>query len=101
MYVARRVVFQERELISKRASGSHIDLDKIQDSTNKEPKVGHSIQFDIERAIEETDISPPLPYRSDRGRHTPSYIRVYITEVCESLVDSNQSIPAIGSYGRP
>ena len=58
MYVAQRAVFQERELISKRASGSHIDLDKIQESTNEEPKVGHSIQFGIERAIKETDIFP-------------------------------------------
>ena len=58
MYVAQRAVFQERELISKSASRSHIDLDKIQESTNKEPKVGHSIQFGIERAIKETDIFP-------------------------------------------
>ena len=58
MYVAQRAVFQEREPISKRASGRHIDLDKIQESTNEEPKVGHSIQFGIERAIKETDIFP-------------------------------------------
>ena len=58
MYVAQRAVFQERDLNSKRDSGSHIDLDKIQESTNEEPKVGHIIQFGIERVIKETDIFP-------------------------------------------
>ena len=58
VFVDKRAVFQERDLISKRASRSHIDLDKTQESTNKEPKVGHRIQFGIERAIKETDIFP-------------------------------------------
>ena len=77
-------------MISKRASRSRIDLDKIQESTNKEPKVGRNIQFEVERAIGETEISPHLPYRSDRGRHTPSYISVYITKLHESVIDIKQ-----------
>ena len=61
----------------------------IRELTNEEPKVRPSIQFEIKRDIEETDIFPSLPYRYDRGHHTLSYIRVYITEVNESLVWSN------------
>ena len=59
-------------------------------STNKEPKVWPNIQFGIEIAIEETNIFPLFPNRYDRGCHTSSCIRVYITEVYESLVDRNQ-----------
>lgn len=43
MFVDRGVVFQEKLLIFKRVSGSHTDFYKIQESTNKEPKVGHNI----------------------------------------------------------
>ena len=89
MYVARMAVFEEKELISNRASWILIDLDKIRELTNEDPKVGPNIQFEIERATEEIDIFPHLPYRYDRGHHMPSYIRVYIIGVNESLVWRN------------
>lgn len=53
---------------------SYIDLDKIQVWTNKEEKVGPSIQFEIEKAIKETNIPPSLPNRLDWGCYKPSYI---------------------------
>lgn len=34
----------------------HIGLDKIQVSTNEEPKVGPNIQFELEKDIEEIEI---------------------------------------------
>lgn len=49
MCVARKVVLHERELISKRVSGSHADREKVQESINEEPKVGLSFQFKFEK----------------------------------------------------
>ena len=40
VFVARRAVFLEKELISKRTSGSKIDLEEIQDSTDMETELG-------------------------------------------------------------
>lgn len=74
MFFTKRVVFQERGLISKRVSGSHTDLDKIQESSNDEPIVGPNFQLKIKRAIKETDIPITLPNRLDRGLHIPSHI---------------------------
>lgn len=67
-------ILPRKGLISKRATGGHSSLDKIQESTNKEPKVIPCILFEVERYIEESDIPPFLPYRCDRGHHILSYI---------------------------
>ena len=74
MFVTQRVVFLKRQLISKRVTGSCIDLDKIQKSTNEELEVGHSFQFEFEIVIEESDIPPTPPNRLDRRYHIPSHI---------------------------
>ena len=72
--IAQRAIFQERELIPKRVSGSHTNLDKIQESTKKEPKVDQRIQLEIERAIVETGLPPTLPNRLDRVCYIPSRV---------------------------
>lgn len=49
-------------------SGSH---------TNKEPKVGPNIEFEIERAIEETNMSSCLPYKLYRRHHSLVIYNLY------------------------
>nr|GFD38562.1 retrotransposon protein, putative, Ty1-copia subclass [Tanacetum cinerariifolium] len=44
VFVARRGVFLDREMISKKDSGSKIDLEEIQESTNEEPIVNINTQ---------------------------------------------------------
>ena len=44
VFVARRGVFRERELIAKEVSGSNIDFEEIQESNDEIPDVGTSIQ---------------------------------------------------------
>ncbi|KAJ9562116.1 hypothetical protein OSB04_007276 [Centaurea solstitialis] len=65
----------ERELISKETSGSQIDLEEIQESTNMETDFGTSSQQQVveptvvepqQRVTEESDIQPPPVRRSDR-----------------------------------
>lgn len=79
---------------------SHINLDKIQESTKEEPKVDQSIQFGLKELLRElTYLHLFLIYLIEEVI-PPSYIDT-ITEANESLIDSNQSILAIGSYDRP
>ncbi|KAJ9542265.1 hypothetical protein OSB04_028771 [Centaurea solstitialis] len=59
VFVARRGVFLERELISKEDGGSNIDLKEIQEITNDEPIVDASPQHEVESPVEETNTTPP------------------------------------------
>ena len=67
MFFTQRIVFEEMELVSKRVSGSHTNLDEIQETTNKEPNDGPSVHFEIEGDIKGTNIPLTLPNRLDRG----------------------------------
>lgn len=74
MFDPQRIVFWERELISKKASGSQINLDEIQESNNKEPKVYPSTETEVKRPIDESVTPLPLLNRPDRGNRIPCYI---------------------------
>lgn len=58
MFVARIGLLIERDLISKEISGSQIDLEKIQKSSEEEPIVCTSNQPEVVQPIKQTDISP-------------------------------------------
>ena len=60
VFVARRGRFLEREIISKEDSGSKIDLEEIQESTDEEPIVNTDTQQEVETPVEPNDISLPL-----------------------------------------
>nr|GEX34465.1 integrase, catalytic region, zinc finger, CCHC-type, peptidase aspartic, catalytic [Tanacetum cinerariifolium] len=59
VFVARRGLLLEREMISKEDSGSKIDLEEIQESTDEEPKVNTNTQQEFYYVfhIEEDKIS--------------------------------------------
>ncbi|KAI3746656.1 hypothetical protein L6452_09095 [Arctium lappa] len=95
MFVARRAVFLEKELMSKEASGSQIDLEEIQESTNMESDIGTSSQQHVigptvvdpqQRVTKESDIQPPV-HRSDRVRHEPKRYNLLISEGDDTHVD--------------
>ena len=99
VFVARRAVFLERELMSKEASGSRIDLEEIQESTNMESDVGTSSQQQVvepmivepqQRVIEESDIQPPPVRRSDRVRHAPERYNLLISDGDDTQVDLDE-----------
>lgn len=50
-------------MVSKRASGSHIELDNIHGSTNKEAKFDIGTQLKVEKTIKETEIPPLFPHK--------------------------------------
>ncbi|GKB92018.1 retrotransposon protein, putative, ty1-copia subclass [Tanacetum coccineum] len=60
VFVARRGVFLEREMISKEDSGSKIDLEEIQESVDEEPIVNTDTQQEVVTPVEPDDISLPI-----------------------------------------
>ena len=93
-FVARRGFFIERDLISKKDSGSHIDLEELQETNEEEPLVDTSTQPEVqqptdepqpraEQTVEKNDVSPPPLRRSNRIRYPPEfYNRVWdLTEL--------------------
>jgi hypothetical protein len=80
VFVARRGVFLERELLSKEDSGSMIDLEEIQEVNDEEPVVNTSSQLEaeIEQPVVPNDISMPLR-RSSRVSMPPEFYGFHIT----------------------
>ncbi|GJW73480.1 retrotransposon protein, putative, ty1-copia subclass [Tanacetum coccineum] len=55
VFVARRGVFLERDIISKEDSGSKIDLEEIKESVNEEPIVNTDSQQEVVTPVEPND----------------------------------------------
>ncbi|KAJ9551584.1 hypothetical protein OSB04_015629 [Centaurea solstitialis] len=91
VFVARRGFFLERELISKVDSGSNIDLEEIQETTNDEPIVDTSPQHEVESPVEETNITPPPLRRTSRvskvNQAPEYYYGFHITKEGDTLVN--------------
>ncbi|GJW09716.1 hypothetical protein Tco_1575543 [Tanacetum coccineum] len=66
VFVARRRVFIEREMISKKDSGSKIGLEKIQEFVDEEPIVNIDTQQEVVTHVEPDDISLPIRKTSSR-----------------------------------
>ncbi|GJT18103.1 hypothetical protein Tco_0876809 [Tanacetum coccineum] len=73
VFVARRGVFLEREMISKEDSGSKIDLEKIQESGDEEPIVNTDTQQEVVTPIKPDDISLPIRKTSGRVSKPPQF----------------------------
>ena len=84
MFVARNGVFLEREFISKRTSGSTVQLEEIQDpQTSIVPSV--EPQLDQQVIVEPTQV-PQGPRRSDRTRQIPVRYGFLITDDNDVLI---------------
>ncbi|GKB53113.1 putative RNA-directed DNA polymerase [Tanacetum coccineum] len=66
VFVARRGVFLEREMISKEDSRSKIDLEEIQESADEEPIINTDTQQEVVTPVEPDDISLPIRRTSSR-----------------------------------
>ncbi|GKE33940.1 retrotransposon protein, putative, ty1-copia subclass, partial [Tanacetum coccineum] len=73
VFVARRRVFLEREMISKEDNGSKIDLEEIQESTNEEPIVNTDTQSEVVTPVKLDDISLPIRKTSGRVSKPPQF----------------------------
>ncbi|GKA44264.1 retrotransposon protein, putative, ty1-copia subclass [Tanacetum coccineum] len=73
VFVARRGVFLEREMISKEDSGSKIDLEEIQESADEEPIVNIDTQQEVVTPVEPNDISLPIRRTSNRVSKPPQF----------------------------
>ncbi|GJU52561.1 hypothetical protein Tco_1226275 [Tanacetum coccineum] len=68
VFVARRGVFLDREMISKEDNGSKIDLEEIQESADEELIVNTNTQQEVVTPVEPDDISLPIRRTSSRKR---------------------------------
>ncbi|GJU54814.1 retrotransposon protein, putative, ty1-copia subclass [Tanacetum coccineum] len=66
VFVARRGVFLDREMISKEDNGSKIDLKVIQESADEELIVNTDTQQEVVTPVEPDDISLPIRRTSSR-----------------------------------
>ncbi|GJU11291.1 retrotransposon protein, putative, ty1-copia subclass [Tanacetum coccineum] len=66
-------VFLEREIISKKDSGSKIDLEEIQESADEEPIVNTDTQPEVVTPVEPDDISLPIRRTSGRVSKPPQF----------------------------
>ncbi|GKA71535.1 retrotransposon protein, putative, ty1-copia subclass [Tanacetum coccineum] len=73
VFVARRGVFLEREMISKEDSGSKIDLEEIQESSDEEPIVNTNTQPKMVTPVKPHDISLPIRRTSGRVSKPPQF----------------------------
>ncbi|GJZ98742.1 putative RNA-directed DNA polymerase [Tanacetum coccineum] len=90
VFVARRGVFLEREMISKEDSGSKIDLEEIQESADEEPIVNTDTQQEVVTPVEPDDISLPIRRTSSRVSKPPQfYYGFHIEE--DKITDSTLS----------
>ncbi|GJU74008.1 putative RNA-directed DNA polymerase [Tanacetum coccineum] len=90
VFVARRGVFLEREMISKEDSVSKIDLEEIQESADEEPIVNIDTQQEVVTPIKPDDISLPIRRTSGRVSKPPQfYYGFHIEE--EEISDSTLS----------
>nr|GEX70392.1 hypothetical protein [Tanacetum cinerariifolium] len=60
VFVARRGVFLEREMICNKDSRSKIDLEEIQESADEEPIINTDTQLEVVTHVEPDDISLPI-----------------------------------------
>ncbi|GJU69875.1 retrotransposon protein, putative, ty1-copia subclass [Tanacetum coccineum] len=70
---SRRGVFLEREMISKEDSGSKIDLEEIQESSDEEPIVNTNTQPKMVTPVKPHDISLPIRRTSGRVSKPPQF----------------------------
>ncbi|GJW13561.1 putative RNA-directed DNA polymerase [Tanacetum coccineum] len=73
VFVAQRGVFLEREMISKKDSGSKIDLEEIQESADEEPIVNTDTQQEVVTPVKPDDISLPIRRTSGRVSKRPRF----------------------------
>ena len=84
VFVARNCVFLEREFISKRTSGSTVQLEEIQDpQTSIVPSM--EPQLDQQVIVKPTQV-PQGPRRSDRTRQIPVRYGFLITDDNDVLI---------------
>ena len=91
VFVARRTVFRERELIFKEDSGSTIDLEEIQESSDDATLGKTSNQHEEEVPVGPTDVSLPLR-RSGRVSMPPEFYGFHITSDGDTFVSDRTLI---------
>ncbi|GJT83069.1 retrotransposon protein, putative, ty1-copia subclass [Tanacetum coccineum] len=96
VFVARRGVFLEREMIYKENCGSKIDLKEIQESADEEPIMNTDTQQEVVTLVEPDDISLPIRRTSSRVSTRPDLKTVGLAKI--KLIRIRLTIAAFHDY---
>ena len=87
VFVARNGVFLEREYLSKRSSGSKIELEEIKETQESSP-IYEEPQLDLQRVVVNTPVAPTFR-RSERIRQEPIRYGFLVTDHHHLLLIEN------------
>ncbi|GJT63137.1 retrotransposon protein, putative, ty1-copia subclass [Tanacetum coccineum] len=83
-------------MISKKDSGSKIDLEEIQESADEEPIVNTDTQQEVVTPVEPDDISLPIRRTSSRKEAIKSEIQSMYDNQVWNLVDTTSGLKMVG-----
>ncbi|KAL1200820.1 Retrovirus-related Pol polyprotein from transposon TNT 1-94 [Cardamine amara subsp. amara] len=93
VFVAKNCVFLEREFLSKKNSGSRLQLEEIRESQETAQPDEEEQQLDLQRVVEATPVEPE-PRRSGRIRHEPERYYGFLVNDCHDLLIIDSDEPA-------
>ncbi|WZZ65001.1 hypothetical protein YC2023_076371 [Brassica napus] len=88
VFVARSGVFLEREFLSKKNSGSKVQLEEVRETQENVSSSQENDQLDLRRVVESTPVEPEVR-RSERTRHEPVRYGVWVTDHHDLLIVEN------------
>ncbi|KAL1194887.1 Retrovirus-related Pol polyprotein from transposon TNT 1-94 [Cardamine amara subsp. amara] len=88
VFVARNCVFLEREFLSKRNSGSKVQLEEVREPQKIVPPTQEEHQLDLRRVVEPIPVEPEVR-RSERTRHEPDRFGVWVTDHHDIFIIEN------------
>ena len=85
VFVAHSGVFLEREFLSKKNSGSKVQLEEVRETQEIASSSQEDDQLDLRRVVESTPVEPEVR-RSERTRHEPVRYGVWVTDHHDLLI---------------
>ena len=85
MFVARSGVFLEREFLSKKNSGSKVQLAEVRETQENVSSSQEDDQLDLRRVVVSTPVEPEVR-RSEKTRHEPVRYGVWVTDHHDLLI---------------
>ena len=85
VFVTRSGVFLEREILSRKNSGSKIQLGEVRETQEMVSSFQEDDQLDLRRVVESTPVEREVR-RSERTRHKPDRYGVWVTDHHDLLI---------------
>ena len=93
VFVAKNCVFLEREFLSRKSSGSKVELEEIRETQETAQPPEEEQRLDLQRVVESTPVEPELR-RSERIRHEPERYQGFLVTNCNDVMIIDSDEPA-------